>query len=176
MYVSQINPTTNFGCAKMLTKTPKLMNRSMLQKASSLKNLDGPAEMKKAEEIISTCASMSGSTAFVGAQCLGGEEVLITAVDMGMAAKIINGVYKFNLTKTAIQSVLTGVRSKLIGSYATKFASKFLTWIPGPGNLINCAIASSTTLLLGKAIVDWCEDEDKKRKIQNEIIKILKKP
>ena len=31
MYISQINPTTNFGCAQMLEKAPKLLEISLLK-------------------------------------------------------------------------------------------------------------------------------------------------
>ena len=36
MYISQITPTTNFGCAQMLEKAPKLLEISLLKKISRI--------------------------------------------------------------------------------------------------------------------------------------------
>ncbi len=173
MYISQINSTTNFGCAQMLTKTPKLMNRSLLQKTSNLKNLHGPKEIKEAKKMIAIYSGINATTGAIGAQACGAEEIALGANEVTMAMAIINGVYDFSFSKGVIKSILTGIIGNRVGTYVFKGASKFVTWVPFLGNGLNAIIAGVTTAGLGADIIRWCEEKDKERKRNKRIDDIL---
>ena len=175
MYVSQINPTTNFGRAEILTKTPKLMNRSMLQRASSLKNLDGPAEKKKAEKWVALYTAGNSATAAALAQAGGLEEFLLSGIEVAMAAHILNGIYKFDISPNLLKVIGTGLTGHYVGKSVFKWLSKTVTWVPLVGNGINAVVAGSTTAALGAALIRSAEFMDEAKKRGEKMDEIIKK-
>ena len=175
MYISQINSTTNFGCAQMLTKTPKLMNRSLLQKTSNLKNLHGPAEKRKAEKWVAGYTTGNSLTAAALAQAGGLEEFLLSGIEVAMAAHILNGIYKFDLSPNLIKIIGTGLTGHYVGKGIFKWLTKTVTWVPLVGNGINAVVAGSTTAALGAALIKTAENMDEARKRGEKMEDIIKK-
>ena len=151
-------------CAGM--SSPKLMNRKTLKAplSQTLSNLNGPAEKSKAKGWVAAYTAGNASIAAAMAQMPGWDELALTGVEMTMTAHIFNGIYNFNLSKTALKSIATGIAGNVIGKGAFKLATKAVSWIPGIGNAINAVVAGSTTAALGAAIIDSAEDLDKARK------------
>ena len=176
MYVSPITTATNFGSAKSLTKTNKLLNRSSLQKVSALNDLRGYAEKEKATNWVAAYSVGNGAAAAALAQAGGLEELLLSGVEVAMAAHILNGIYNFDLSKNALKIIGTGIAGHKIGLSTFKWASKSITWVPLLGNAVNAAIAGSTTAALGAALIktaEFMDDQRKKGKKMDEIMKKL---
>ena len=161
MYLSQINPTTNFGCAKMLQKKPKLLDRSTLQRCSNLKNLQGSFEKRKAWKWVWGYSAGNATTAAFMAQLPIFDELVLSSVEGIMTAHIMNKIYKFDFSMSIIKSMATALAGHKAGTTAFKYATRF---IPLVGNSVNAAIAGSTTLTLGGLIINTAEKLDKLRK------------
>lgn len=175
MYVSPISSVTNFGNSKPLMKTPRLINRNLLQKVSSLENLNGYTEREKAKKWVAAYSFGNGVAAGAMAQAGGLEELLLAGVEVAMAAHIINGIYHFDLSKNALKIIGTGIAGNKIGTTTFKWASKTFTWIPLLGNTVNAAIAGSTTAALGAALIKAAEFMDEQRKKGKDMEEIMKK-
>lgn len=173
MYVSQINET-NFGNSKMLSKTPKILNRNLLQSVSKLGNLNGPYEIKKAKEIVKVYAALNAGAGALSAQAPGADELVLMGNEALMASAIVNDVYHLGFSKGFISSMLTAIMGNRVGTTTFKFASKFVTWVPFLGNAVNAGIASTTTYTLGITVIDMCEKIVKDKKNGKRIEDILK--
>lgn len=146
------------------------MNRSLLQKSSKLKPLNGPEEISEAKKWVAFYTADNAAVAALSAQAPGADELALSAVQVIMATTIINVVYGFNLSSTVIKNILTGIIGHTVG---TRAFSKLITWIPGLGNAVNAIVAGGTTAALGSAIIEWCEAKDKERKRGKKIDDIL---
>ena len=176
MYVSPISTATNFGNnIKPLTKNAKLINRSVLKKTSSLRDLRGYAEREEAKGWVAAYALGNGAAAAALAQAGGLEEVLLSGVEVAMAAHILNGIYNFDLSKNAIKIIGTGIAGHKIGTTTFKWLSKSVTWVPLVGNAVNAAVAGSTTAALGAALIKTAEFMDEQRKKGKSMEEIMKK-
>ncbi len=175
MYVSPVTSTTNFGYAKPLTKANKLINRSSLQKVSSLNDLRGYAEKEKAKSWVAAYSVGNGAAAATFAQAGGLEELLLSGVEVVMAAHILNGIYDFKLSKNALKIIGTGIAGHKIGLSTFKWASKSVTWIPLVGNALNAVVAGSTTAALGAALIQTAEFMDEQRQKGKTMDEIMKK-
>ena len=91
------------------------------------------------------------------------DEICLSGVEIEMATCIMCGVYHFSFSKSVIQSLLTGIIGNRIGTYSFKAITKMFSWVPLFGNAVNAAVAGGTTAALGTAIIELCEDMDKKR-------------
>lgn len=173
MYVSQINET-GFGNAKLLSKSNKVVAREFLQKKSGLINLNGPKEVKEAKRIVAATAATNAGIGAACAQAPGADEFALKSMELTMAVLIVNGVYHLGFSKGFVSSILTAALGNRVGTGAFKWASKFATVIPGPGNFLNAGIAGVTTYTLGKLLIEMCEKIEKQKNQGKKIEDILK--
>lgn len=157
----------------MLTKVPKALDRSLLQKSSNLKNLNGPYEIKEVKKLVAFYTAENAGVAAIAAQLPCADELALSSVEIIMASAIINGIYGFDFAPNAIKCILAGVLGNRAGAWTAKAASKCFTWIPGAGNVLNAIVAGGTTAALGSTIIDICEKMDKERKRGKKIDEIL---
>lgn len=154
----------------------KAVNRSLLKGTkSNLKPLAGPEEVRKAKNWVAAYTAGNAGVAAAMAQAPGADEVALAGVEVAMAAHIINGIYKFDLSKNALKIIGTGLVGHKIGSSAFKWLSKSVTWIPLLGNTVNAVVAGSTTAALGAALIKTAEFMDEQRKKGNTMDEIMKK-
>lgn len=119
--------------------------------------LRGPEEIAKANKIVLAHTGIATGIAAAMAQAPGADKVALMANEALMAAEICNGVYKLGFTESFIKSIATAYAGKRIGLTAFEIATKFFSWIPGPGNVINAGVAATTTSSLGKFLISTCE-------------------
>ena len=167
--INQVSFSANMN-TPMLTKT---VNRKLLKTTSSLKPLCGPEEVKLAKAIVAINVAENAAIAAGMAQMPGLDEVVLSANEIKMAMEIFNVVYDFKLSKTIVESLLTGFIGNRLGTWLYKGASKAFTWIPGLGNGLNATIASGTTAALGAKIIDTAEKMDKARKRGDSLDKFI---
>lgn len=141
------------------------------------KTLKGPYEIAKAKKYIAGFSVVNAGVGAAMAQAPGYDMVALGGVEFGMAGYIFNDIYGFSFSKSAIKGALTAIKGCFVGLTAFSLATKYLSWIPGPGNLLNAAVAGGTTAYLGSKLIDAAEtiEQNKKRgKSFEEILKILK--
>lgn len=156
-------------------KTParKLDRKILTPVKDEFVSLSGPKEKSKALKWVAAFTAGNAGIAFSMAQTPGADELALSAVEATMAAHIFNNIYNFDLSKTAMTSIVTGYIGNKVGTTAFKGASKFLTWIPLVGNSLNAVIAGTTTAALGVFLVDKAEDMDLARKTQKRLTEAL---
>ena len=141
------------------------LNRNLLKPSSSkLSKLAGYAEKSEAKGWVAVYTASNAGIAAFTAQAPGADEFALAGVEVLMATHILNGIYNFNLSKTAIKSLATGVAGPVIGKTTFKLASKSLTWIPIIGNTLNATVAAATTAALGAALISTAEEMDEARR------------
>ena len=173
-----INPVSCMGntlnSSLLRSQQPKL-NRKILQRTSKMTNLNGPLEKSEAKKVVASFTAIGTGIAAGMAQVPGGDELALAANEVAMASAVLNGVYKFDLSKTVVKSLVTGLIGNRVGTYAFKSASKLFTWIPGLGNGLNAAVAGGTTAALGASIIAMAEDMDRARKNGQRLDDFIKK-
>lgn len=158
--------------ASMLSKN---VNRKLLHATKSdLKALAGSnipsflkQENKKAKAEKWLTAYVAGNTAIAASlsQIPGADIAALAGVEAVMALHIFKGIYKFDLSKSALESLTAAAKGATAGLTAFFLASKSVTWIPFIGNCINGATAFAITGALGKWLISKAEEMDKIQKI-----------
>lgn len=175
MNVSAINGVNFCGGIKPVNAKRMINRKSLVSQTCDLINLYGPKEKRKAKWWVAAYTAGNTGIAGLSAQAGGLEEAALAGVEAVMTAHIFNGIYKFNLSKTLLESLATAIKGHFIGKTTFKLASKSVTWIPGIGNTINAAVAGTTTAALGAYIIDKAEEFDKARIRGEKIDDFIKK-
>ena len=173
--ISPVSCMGNTLNSSLLKSQQLSLNRKVLQKTSRLTNLNGPAEKEKAAKVVASFTAIASGIAAGMAQVPGGDELALAANEVAMTTSILNGVYKFDFSKTVVKSLVTGLIGNRVGTYAFKSASKLITWIPGIGNGLNAAVAGSTTAALGASVIAMAEDMDRARRNGQKLDDFIKK-
>lgn len=132
----------------------KYKNNSLINFASSTN--EHKARMKSNKIIIHGCALTAATTAAALAQTPGGDEAALTALTLGMTAKLCSN-YK-DASISIFAPLAAQILGKLLGETAAKYAIK---WIPGVGNAANAAITFSLHETTGWALVAALEKFEK---------------
>ena len=178
MYVSPVLSTTNFGYAKSLTKANKLINRSSLQKVSSLSDLRGYAEKEEAKNWVAaySVGNIAAETALAQTGKL--DKPLLYGMGVVMANHILNGIYDLKLSKNTVKTIGVGITEHKIDPNVFKRFANIVVWMPLCDSIINAKIASSITTMLGDALIETAEFMDEQRqkgKTMDEIMGKLRK-
>ncbi len=166
-YRMEVNAINNigFGATLQAPLAKRAVNRSLLKAPKSeLKALCGPAEVKMAKAAVAAYSTGNAGLAALTAQAPGFDEVALSGVEIGMATYILNGIYKFDLSKNALKIIGTGLAGHKIGTSTFRWLSKTVTWFPLAGNALNAFVAGTTTATLGAALIQAAEFMDKQRK------------
>lgn len=175
MDVSAINGL-GFGATINYAKAAKSLNRSALkQTASGNKALFGPDEVRRARNWVAAYTAGNATIAAATAQAAGAEEFLLAGVEVIMATHILNGIYDFKLSKTALKNIGAGATGHIVGKATFKWMSKGVTWIPIFGNGINALVAGSTTAAIGAFLIDTAEKMEKELKRNKSLDEFIKK-
>jgi uncharacterized protein (DUF697 family) len=114
----------------------------------------GPHEKSKARDIVHKYAIYSGTIGLATAQAPGFDTVALSFNDGTMLSEIAD-IYKLNNKEANIATFIGASASHYVG---VQLFTKTISWLPGLGNAVNCAVAATVTEALGHSFIAFCEE------------------